>query len=160
EIGTGKGVLAEWLYLHGSRSDEAFVHLGCGGLSHDHLEAELFGRERASAAGVPSHSGVFEVSHHGTGFLDEIGEIDPAVPAKLLAVIDKGRSRGLGESRDRSLDIQLITATHEDLRAKASQKRFREDLFDRIGVNVLRVPPLRERPQDISALARALIDGL
>src|SRR5262245_22450007 len=161
EIGTGKSVLAEWLYLHGTRSDEAFVHLGCGGLSRDQIELELFGQQRTVASsGVPNHSGVLEVAHHGTLFLDEIGEMDLAVQAKLVDVIEGRRFRRLGETRDRGLDVQLITASHEDLRSKVAQRRFREDLYDRIGANVLRVPSLRERTQDIPALAAAVLDEL
>ena len=161
ETGSGKGVLAEWLHRSGPRADEAFVDLNCAGLSRDLLDSELFGHERGAFTGaVASKPGMFEVAHHGTVFLDEIGDMDLTVQAKLLKVIEEQRFRRLGDTRDRFVDIHLIAATHEDLLALASQKKFREDLYYRIGVIPLRVPPLRERPEDIPAIARALIEGL
>ncbi len=161
ETGSGKGVLAEWLHQHGPRAEEAFVDLNCAGLSHDLLESELFGHERGAFTGaVASKPGLFEVAHHGTVFLDEIGDMDLAVQAKLLKVIEDQHFRRVGETRDRFVDIHLIAATHEDLLALARLKRFREDLYYRIGVIPLHVPPLRERPEDIPMLASALIEAL
>src|SRR6185369_9661331 len=107
-----------------------------------------------------SKPGMFEIAHHGTVFLDEIGDMDLAVQAKLLKVIEEQRFRRLGDTRDRFVDIHLIAATHEDLLALASQKKFREDLYYRIGVIPLRIPPLRERPEDVPAVAHALIEAL
>ena len=161
ETGAGKGVLAEWLHRHGARADEAFVDLNCAGLARELLDSELFGHEKGSFTGaIAAKAGLFEVAHHGTVFLDEIGDMDPAVQAKLLKVLEEKRFRRLGETRDRYVDIQLIAATNQDLLAMVREKRFREDLYYRIGVIPLRVPSLREHPEDVPVVARALLQGL
>jgi DNA-binding NtrC family response regulator len=161
ETGAGKGVFAEWLYRNGARGDEAFVDLNCAGLSRDLLSSELFGHEKGAFTGAfAAKAGLFEVAHHGTVFLDEIGDMDPAVQAKLLKVIEEKRFRRLGEARDRFVDIQLIAATNQDLLAMVREKRFREDLYYRIGVIPLRMPSLRERPEDVPILARAILREL
>jgi DNA-binding NtrC family response regulator len=161
ETGAGKGVLAEWLHRHGPRADEAFVGLPCAGRPRDLLGAELFGLEPgALGTATAAHSGLFEVARHGTVFLDEIGDLDPAVQAKLLEVIEEHRYRRPGETCDRFVDIQLIVATRQDLVELVRERRFREELYYRIGAISLRIPPLRERPDDIPAIARALLAEL
>jgi DNA-binding NtrC family response regulator len=161
ETGSGKGVLAAWLHRNGRRRDEPFVDVNCAGLSRELLESELFGHERGSFTGASaSKVGLLEVAHHGTVFLDEIGDSDPVVQAKILKVLEEKRFRRLGEIRDRHVDIHLIAATHHDLLALARERKFREDLYYRIGVLPLRVPPLRERREDLPALAAAILDGL
>ncbi len=158
ETGTGKSLLAAWLHAHGPRADEAFVDLNCAGLMRDFLETELFGHEKGAFTGaLAAKVGLLETAHGGTVFLDEIGDVDPAVQPKLLKVLEEKRFRRLGEVRDRVVDINLIAATHQDLAAALRENRFRSDLYYRIATIPLRVPPLRERVEDIELLARSLL---
>ena len=160
ETGAGKGVLARWLHRNGPRADEPFVDMNCAGLSREFLETELFGHEKGAYTGaVASKPGLLEVAHRGVVFLDEIGDLDPHVQPKLLKVLEEKRFRRLGEVRDRQVDIQLIAATHQNLHQLVEEKRFRSDLYFRISTIPLRVPPLRERPDDVPVLARLLLDG-
>jgi DNA-binding NtrC family response regulator len=159
--GSGKGVLAAWLHRQGPRGEEAFVDLNCAGLSPQFLETELFGHERGAFTGaVAAKQGLFEVAHRGTLFLDEVGDVDPAVQPKLLKVIEEGRYRRLGEVRDRAVDVRLVAATHQDLGALVREKKFRSDLYFRISTLPLQVPALSERAEDIPVLARELLDRL
>lgn len=159
ETGTGKGVLARWLHDHGPRAEEAFVDLNCAGLSKDLLESELFGHQAGAFTGAnQAKLGMFEVAHRGTVFLDEIGDMDPAVQPRLLKVLEEQRFRRVGDIRDKQVDIRLIAATHQHLTTLVQQQRFRSDLFFRISTIPLTVPPLRQRPQDIPALARHLLE--
>jgi DNA-binding NtrC family response regulator len=158
ETGTGKGVLARWLHANGSRAEEAFVDLNCAGLSRELLETELFGHEKGAFTGaVSSKSGLLEVGHRGTVFLDEIGDLDPQVQPKLLKVLEEKRFRRLGDTRDRQVDIRLIAASHQDLARLVREKQFRSDLYFRISTIPLTVPALRGRVQDIPLLARTLL---
>jgi len=158
ESGSGKGLLAHWLHRNGPRSDEAFVDLNCAGLSRDLLESELFGHQKGAFTGaVTDKPGLLEIAHRGTFFLDEIGDADAQVQAKLLKVLEEQRFRRLGDVRDRQVDVRLIAASHQDLRALVAEHRFREDLFYRISTIPLFVPPLRERGGDVTILARALL---
>jgi DNA-binding NtrC family response regulator len=159
ETGTGKGVLARWLHVNGPRRDEPFVDLNCAGLSRELLETELFGHEKGSFTGATATKlGLLEVAHRGTLFLDEIGDLDLPVQPKLLTVLEERRFRRLGDVRDRHVDIRLIAATHHDLTALVEGGLFRGDLFFRISTIPLRVPPLRERLEDIPVLARHFLD--
>jgi DNA-binding NtrC family response regulator len=161
ETGTGKGVLAAWLHRQGPRSEEAFVDLNCATLSKELLESELFGHEKGAFTGaVSAKPGLLEVAHRGTLFLDELGDMDPAVQPKLLKVLEEKRYRRLGEVRDRQVDVRLIAATHQDLGALVQGKAFRQDLFYRVAAIPLVVPPLRERAEDIPLLARDLLDRI
>jgi transcriptional regulator with PAS, ATPase and Fis domain len=161
ETGAGKSVLAAWLHQRSTRADEAFVDLNCAGLSREFLETELFGHEKGAFTGaVAAKSGLLEVAHKGTVFLDEIGDVDMQVQPKLLKVLEEKRFRRLGEVRDRVVDIRLIAATHQNLRNMVAEKRFREDLFFRINTLPLRVPALRERPEDIPLLADHMLEEL
>src|SRR5688500_8304362 len=161
ETGVGKGVLARWLHDHGPRAEEAFVDLNCASLSRELLESELFGHEKGAFTGaVAAKEGLLEVAHRGTLFLDEIGDVDAAVQPKLLKVLEEGRFRRLGDVRDREVDVRLIAATHQDLAVAVREKRFRSDLYFRISALPLLIPPLRERPEDIAVLARALLDRI
>jgi DNA-binding NtrC family response regulator len=161
ETGSGKGVLAKWLHRNGSRGDEPLVDMNCAGLSREFLETELFGHEKGAYTGaVSSKPGLLEVAHRGVVFLDEIGDLDPQVQPKLLKVLEEKRFRRLGEVRDRQVDIQLIAATHQDLSTLTRESKFRSDLYYRISTIPLRVPSLRERPEDIPVLARRLLQGL
>lgn len=157
ETGSGKGVLAAWLHANSSRRDEQFVDLNCAGLARDFLESELFGHERGAFTGaVAMKHGLFEVAHKGTLFLDEIGDVDPTVQPKLLKVLEERKFRRMGDVRDRSVDVQLLAATHQDLPELVRTGRFRSDLYYRISTIPLRVPPLRERRADIALLAEQI----
>jgi DNA-binding NtrC family response regulator len=158
ETGTGKGILANWLHRNGRRTQEPFVDLNCAGLSKDFLESELFGHERGAFTGaVQAKQGLFDLAHRGTLFLDEIGDVDVQVQPKLLKVLEEKRFRRLGDVKDRTADVRLIAATHHDMNMLVRSRRFREDLYFRISTIVLRLPSLRERPEDIEALAADLL---
>ena len=159
ETGTGKGVLATWLHQHGRRHQEPFVDLNCAGLSKDFLESELFGHERGAFTGaVQPKQGLLDLAHRGTLFLDEIGDIDLHVQPKLLKVLEEKRYRRLGDVKDRFADARLIAASHHDLALLVREKRFRQDLYFRLSTIVLRLPPLRERREDIPVLANGIIE--
>lgn len=161
ETGTGKGVLARWLYANGPRAEEAFVDLNCAGFSREFLETELFGHEKGAFTGaVASKRGLLDIAHRGTVFLDEIGDMDMQIQPKLLKVIEEKSFRRLGDVRDRTVDIRLIAATHRDLSARARDGEFRADLYFRISTVPLTVPALRNRPEDIPLLAAHLLSGL
>ncbi len=158
ETGCGKGVLATWLHENGPRSEEPFVDLNCAGLTREFLESELFGHEKGAFTGaINAKPGLLEVGHRGTIFLDEIGDIDPNVQPKLLKVVEEKRFRRMGDVRDRFIDIRLIAATHQDLRHLIETKVFRSDLYFRISTVPLAIPPLRERQEDIPAIAHSLL---
>ncbi len=158
ETGSGKGVLAQWLHRNGPRAHEAFVDLNCAGLSREFLETELFGHEKGAFTGaVSSKVGLLEMAHRGTVFLDEIGDMDLQVQPKLLKVLEEKQFRRLGSVGDRRVDVQLISATHEDLGRLVNERKFRSDLYFRISTVPLSVPPLRERAEDIPVLARRLL---
>ena len=158
ETGSGKGVLARFLHAHGPRREEAFVNLNCAGLTRELLESELFGHERGAFTGaVNPKPGMLEVGHRGIVFLDEIGDMDPAIQPKLLKALEEKTFRRLGDVRDRHVDIRLIASTNLDLEQMVRAKRFRDDLYYRISTLTLRIPPLRERPEDIPVLARNIL---
>ena len=158
ETGCGKGVLATWLHENGPRSEEPFIDLNCAGLTREFLESELFGFEKGAFTGaVTAKAGLLEVGHRGTIFLDEIGDIDPNVQPKLLKVVEEKRFRRMGDVRDRFIDVRLIAATHQDLRHLIETKVFRSDLYFRISTVPLAIPPLRERQDDIPAIAQSLL---
>ncbi|ATB32909.1 sigma-54-dependent transcriptional regulator [Melittangium boletus] len=161
ETGTGKGVLACWLHSKGPRAHEPLVQLNCAGLSPQFLETELFGHERgAFTSAVSRKQGLLERAHRGTVFLDEVGDMDPLVQPKLLKVLEERRFRRLGEVEERSVDIRLVAATHQDLVERVRTRQFRGDLFFRISTLPLRIPALRERPEDISLLSHTLLEQL
>jgi DNA-binding NtrC family response regulator len=158
ETGAGKGVLARWIHENSPRAREPFVDLNCAGLSKEFLESELFGHERGAFTGaVSTKQGLFETAHRGTMFLDEIGDVDLQVQPKLLKVLEEQRFRRLGETRDRSVNVRLIAATHQNLLEAQSGRRFREDLYFRISTIRLVIPPLRERPDDIVPLSNQFL---
>jgi DNA-binding NtrC family response regulator len=158
ETGTGKGVLAAWLHFHGPRRNGSFVDLNCASLSQELLESDLFGHERGAFTGaVAAKRGLFEVAHGGTVFLDEIGDMDLQVQPKLLKALEEKRFRRLGDVCERLVDARLIAATHKDLSRLAREGKFRIDLYFRINIFPIRLPPLRERIEDIPILARRML---
>ena len=161
ETGTGKGVLAAWLHYHGPRRGKSFVDLNCASLSRELLESDLFGHERGAFTGaVVAKKGLLEVAHGGAVFLDEIGDMDLQVQSKLLKVLEDKRFRRLGDVRERSADVRLIAATHKDLGLLCRENRFRIDLYFRINTFVLKLPPLRDRIEDIPILARHILKDI
>jgi len=161
ETGSGKGVLARWLHEQGPRREEPFVDLNCAGLAREFLESELFGHARGAFTGaINEKKGLFEVAHRGVLFLDEMGDLDPAVQPKVLKVLEEKRFRRMGEVADRQVDVFLIAATNHDLTRLVRDGRFRSDLYFRISTIPLAVPPLRERREDIPLLARRLLEQL
>jgi DNA-binding NtrC family response regulator len=158
ETGTGKGVLASWLHQHGPRAEHPFVDINCAGLSREFLESELFGYARGAFTGATDNKpGLLDVAHHGTVFLDEIGDIDLHLQPRLLKVLEDKKFRRLGDVRDRVVDVQLLAATNLDLAKRSMDGAFRADLYYRINTVMLTTPPLRERLEDIGVLARQLI---
>jgi transcriptional regulator with PAS, ATPase and Fis domain len=158
ETGSGKGVLAKWIHENSLRAEEVFMDLNCAGLEREFLETELFGHERGAFTGaVNSKRGLLEVADRGTVFLDEIGDIDLTVQPKLLKVLETRQFRRLGDVHDRTVDIRLISATHRDLKELVRERRFREDLYFRITIIPIKLPPLRERQEDIPLLAQDIL---
>jgi DNA-binding NtrC family response regulator len=154
ETGTGKTLLACYIHQHGSRRDKLFIEQNCGTLPENLLESELFGHKRGAFTGATQdRKGLFEVADGGTLFLDEISEMSPALQVKLLQVLQEGRFRRVGENEYRKADVRIITATNKDLQAEVQKGRFRTDLYYRINVFPIHLPPLRERINDIPLLA-------
>jgi DNA-binding NtrC family response regulator len=159
ETGTGKTVLAKWIHSQGSRRDGPFVDLNCATFSRELLESELFGFEKGAFTGaLNAKPGLFEVAHKGSLLLDEIGDLDPKIQPKLLKVLEEKQLRRIGDVRDRSIDARLIAATHQELLQLVDEKRFRSDLYFRVSTIPLRIPPLRERREDIPALSEFLLE--
>jgi DNA-binding NtrC family response regulator len=154
ESGTGKEVLARHIHARSRRGRGPFVALNCAALPETLLESELFGHEKGAFSGaVAARKGKFEQAEGGTLLLDEIGEMDPRLQAKLLRVIQEKEVDRLGGTAPVKVDVRLLAATHRDLAADVAKGRFREDLFFRLNVLALHIPPLRERPADILLLA-------
>ena len=159
ETGTGKGVLARWLHKTGPRSSEAFVELNCAGLSSALLESELFGHQKGAFTGaVMNKIGFLEAANHGILFLDEIGDMDLQVQPKILKVVEDKRFYRLGDVHERMVDVQIIGATHRNLKKQVGENEFRSDLFFRISTLTLNIPPLRERLEDLPIITDKLLE--
>jgi DNA-binding NtrC family response regulator len=153
ESGTGKELVARALHDLGPRRAKPFVTVDCGALPPTLIASELFGHERGAFTGADRmHVGAFEAASGGTLFLDEIGELQPAVQATLLGVLERRRIRRLGGRQELAVDVRVVAATHRDLRTEVNAGTFRLDLFYRLAVVTLKLPPLRERPDDIPLL--------
>jgi two-component system, NtrC family, response regulator AtoC len=158
ETGTGKGLVARALHRRGMRSAEPFIDMDCAAIPETLLEAEVFGYERGAFTDArQSKPGLFELADRGTIFLDEIGLLPRSLQAKLLKVVEDRGVRRLGGTRSQIVDVWIITATNEDLAAATRARRFREDLYHRLGGLTLRMPPLRERGPDILLLAERFL---
>lgn len=161
ETGTGKGIYARWIHSQSSRSALPFVEVNCSSLRGELLSSELFGHVRgAFTSAVETRQGLLDVADGGTLFLDEIGDMDPSVQAPFLKVLEEKRYRRLGEVQERRSDFRLICATNRNLLFEAQEGRFRKDLYFRINVLPIEVPPLRTRPQDLPGLVRYLFTVL
>src|SRR5213595_2430732 len=155
ESGTGKEVVARAIYQHGPRAKAPFLALNCAAIPENLLESELFGHEKGAFTGADrKRIGKFEQCHGGTLFLDEIGDMPPATQAKMLRVLQEQAFERVGGTETITTDIRLIAATHRDLETAAAAGDFRADLFYRLNVFSLRLPPLRERGEDLPMLAR------
>lgn len=154
ESGTGKEVIARAIHFNSLRKDKPFVAVDCNSLSETLLESELFGHAKGAFTGaIANKRGMFEIANGGTLFLDEISNISLSTQAKLLRVIQEREFRAVGDTRTQTTNIRLIAATNKDLKTMVGQGTFREDLFYRINIFPIQVPPLRERREDIPALA-------
>ncbi|MFC1601483.1 sigma-54-dependent transcriptional regulator [Candidatus Sumerlaeota bacterium] len=153
ESGVGKDVTAKAIVLNSARRDATFLKINCGALPESLLESELFGHVRGAFTGAAEdRAGLFETCDAGTLLLDEIGEVSAALQVKLLRVLQEGEFQRVGESRPRQVDVRVIAATNRDLEQMLSEGTFRQDLYYRLNVVPLLIPPLRERPEDIPAL--------
>ncbi|APR83330.1 Response regulator of zinc sigma-54-dependent two-component system [Minicystis rosea] len=159
ESGTGKEIAARALHALSPRAKERFLGVNCGALPPELLESELFGHIKGAFTGATQdREGLFGAARGGTLFLDEIGEASPAVQVKLLRAIEERRFTKVGATREEESDVRLIAATNRDLRVEVSEKRFREDLFYRLRVVPLTMPPLRERREDILVLSELFLE--
>jgi len=158
ESGTGKELIAKAIHANSRRSSRPFVPVNCAAISETLLESELFGHTRGAFTGaVSTRKGLFEEAEGGTFFFDEIGETSPSLQAKLLRAIQEKEIRRVGDNKPISVDVRVIAATNQDLQKAIAEKRFREDLYYRLNVARFRVPPLRERPEDIPMLVEHFI---
>ncbi len=158
ESGVGKERLARWVHRRSRRASAPFVGVNCGAFADTLLESELFGHARGAFTGaVSERAGVFEAAHTGTLFLDEIGEVSPAMQVKLLRVLQEREVRRVGETRSRRVDVRIIAATNRHLPTEVREHRFREDLYYRLRVVDLCIPPLRQRPDELRALLQDLL---
>jgi len=158
ESGTGKELVARELHRLGPNPKAPFVALNSAALPHELVESELFGHERGAFTGATAtRKGAFEAASGGTLFLDEIGDLPPAAQAKLLRVLEERKVTRIGANKTIDVDTRVVAATHRDLEKEVAEGRFREDLFFRLNVHVLRVPPLRDRLSDVPALVEHLV---
>ena len=159
EPGTGKDMIARSIHMRSPRKDQPFVVVDCGALSNDLIESELFGHERGAVNGTSnSRQGAFELAAHGTVFLDEVGELPLDVQPKLLRVLESGEFRRVGGSNTLTAGARLITATKRNLKDEVERGKFREDLYFRLAVVPVAVPPLRSRREDIAVLVEHFIE--
>jgi DNA-binding NtrC family response regulator len=160
ESGTGKELVARAIHTHSRRGQRGFVGVNCGAIAETLLESELFGHVRGAFTGaVADAKGIFEQAHGGTVLLDEIAETSPALQVKLLRFLEEGEVRPVGASRTTKVDVRVLAATNVDLEKEVTHQKFRQDLFYRLSVIVIRVPALRDRRADIPLLTMQFLRG-
>jgi two-component system, NtrC family, response regulator AtoC len=158
ESGTGKELVARGIHIHGNRAARPFIAVNCGGIPENLLESEFFGYRKGAFTGADrNRKGLFEEADGGTIFLDEIGELPLPLQVKFLRVLQESEIRPIGEAKSRKVDVRVIAATAKNLEEEVRRSRFREDLFYRLNVMPVHLPPLRERPEDIALLCRHFI---
>lgn len=161
ENGTGKELVAKALHRYSKRSDMPFVEVNCAAIPNELLESELFGHEKGAFTGAASRRiGKFEFADTGTLFLDEIGDMSQTAQAKVLRAIEEGKIERLGSNKVVEVDVRVIAATNKDIQKLIKEEKFREDLYHRINVIPVHIPPLRERTEDIPVLAQAFADAV
>jgi DNA-binding NtrC family response regulator len=159
ESGTGKEVVARTLHFSGARREGPFVPVNCTAIPEGLLESELFGHVRGAFTGAhTAKTGLFVKANHGTLFLDEIGDMPGALQSKLLRVLQDREIRPVGGTESIKVDVRIVSATHQDLREKIAAGAFRQDLYYRLNVIPIHIPPLRERPEDVARLARVFLE--
>ncbi|MGE0454302.1 MAG: sigma-54-dependent transcriptional regulator [Vicinamibacteria bacterium] len=160
ESGVGKELVARAIHRNSLRKDEAFVQVNCAAIPEELIESELFGHEKGSFTGATEKQiGKFELAHKGTIFLDEVGDMSLKTQAKVLRVLQEGEVERIGSQRTIQVDVRVIAATNKDLEAAIEKGDFREDLFFRLSVIPVRVPPLRERPEDVAPLVEHFLEA-
>ncbi len=161
ETGTGKSTFARWLHANGGRKGAELVVVNCAALPHELAESELFGHEKGAFTDAKSKRiGLFEAADGGTLFLDEIASLSPALQAKVLLAIEEGKIRRVGGAREILVDARVIAASNRDLQELAREGSFREDLYHRLNLLTVRIPPLRDRKEDLLALVKHIAAGL
>lgn len=161
ENGTGKENIAHWLHELSPRAKGPFVEVNCAAIPSELIESELFGHEKgAFTSAIKSKKGSFELANNGTLFLDEIGDMSLAAQAKVLRTLEENKITRVGGEKDIPVDVRVIAATNKNLVEEIKNKRFREDLFHRLAVIILEVPPLRERKEDIPLLIDHFVNEL
>jgi two-component system response regulator PilR (NtrC family) len=159
ESGTGKEIIAKAIHQESDRSSQPFMVINCGGIPETLMESELFGHKKGAFTGATQDKkGLFEIAHKGTVFLDEIGELSLPIQVKLLRAVQEKVFKPVGGNEDISVDIRIISATNKSLEKEVIAANFREDLFYRLNVIEIKVPPLRERKADLRALAQHFLE--
>lgn len=161
EAGTGKELVARWIHQQSARKDAALVEVNCAAIPSELIESELFGHEKGSFTGATKQRiGKFEQAHGGTLFLDEIGDMSLSAQAKVLRALQESRITRVGGDRSLPVDVRVVAATNKDLLVQIDEHRFREDLYHRLGVILIHVPPLRERRGDVSIITRSIAERI